>query len=120
MKRGIDRRAFLRSAGATAVLGTVGAQEARALGAAALDFAQERQAFDFDTVFSRIGTDSSKWDGVIADFGSQIEAGMGVADMDFRVAPCVTRALAECWVPHGNHFWFAWAVFRPETRIWGA
>jgi hypothetical protein len=22
-------------------------------------------------------------------------------------------------VPHGNHFWFAWAVFRPETRIWG-
>ena len=22
-------------------------------------------------------------------------------------------------VPHGNHFWFAWAVFRPDTRIWG-
>ena len=22
-------------------------------------------------------------------------------------------------IPHGNHFWFAWAVFRPETRIWG-
>jgi len=21
--------------------------------------------------------------------------------------------------PHGNHFWFAWSVFRPETRIWG-
>ncbi len=21
-------------------------------------------------------------------------------------------------VPHGNHFWFAWAVFRPDTRIW--
>lgn len=21
-------------------------------------------------------------------------------------------------VPHGNHFWFAWVVFRPETRIW--
>jgi len=21
-------------------------------------------------------------------------------------------------VPHGNHFWFAWAVFRPETKIW--
>ena len=20
-------------------------------------------------------------------------------------------------VPHGNHFWFAWGVFRPETRI---
>jgi hypothetical protein len=21
--------------------------------------------------------------------------------------------------PHGNHFWFAWAVFRPQTHIWG-
>ncbi|HEV2149699.1 MAG TPA: DUF3179 domain-containing protein [Longimicrobiaceae bacterium] len=21
-------------------------------------------------------------------------------------------------VPHGNHFWFAWVVFRPETRLW--
>ncbi|MBW3627963.1 MAG: DUF3179 domain-containing protein [Gemmatimonadetes bacterium] len=21
-------------------------------------------------------------------------------------------------VPHGNHFWFAWVVFRPETEIW--
>ena len=21
-------------------------------------------------------------------------------------------------VPHGNHFWFAWAVFRPETKVW--
>ncbi|NIR43478.1 MAG: DUF3179 domain-containing protein, partial [Gemmatimonadetes bacterium] len=20
-------------------------------------------------------------------------------------------------VPHGNHFWFAWAVFKPETRV---
>jgi hypothetical protein len=21
-------------------------------------------------------------------------------------------------IPHGNHFWFAWVVFRPETEIW--
>lgn len=21
-------------------------------------------------------------------------------------------------VPHGNHFWFAWVVFRPDTDIW--
>jgi hypothetical protein len=20
-------------------------------------------------------------------------------------------------VPHGNHFWFAWAAFKPDTRI---
>ncbi len=22
-------------------------------------------------------------------------------------------------VAHGNHFWFAWIVFRPETEVWG-
>ena len=21
-------------------------------------------------------------------------------------------------VPHGNHFWFSWVVFRPDTRVW--
>jgi hypothetical protein len=21
-------------------------------------------------------------------------------------------------IPHGNHFWFAWVVFRPETELW--
>lgn len=21
-------------------------------------------------------------------------------------------------VPHGNHFWFGWVVFRPDTRVW--
>jgi len=21
-------------------------------------------------------------------------------------------------IPHGNHFWFAWAVFRPRTEVW--
>ncbi|HSH22163.1 MAG TPA: DUF3179 domain-containing (seleno)protein, partial [Candidatus Caenarcaniphilales bacterium] len=23
-------------------------------------------------------------------------------------------------VPHGDHFWFAWAAFRPDTRIWSS
>ena len=30
--------------------------------------------------------------------------------------PLAGTRLSE--IPHGNHFWFAWAVFRPETRIW--
>ncbi|MEE9577280.1 MAG: DUF3179 domain-containing protein [Gemmatimonadota bacterium] len=21
-------------------------------------------------------------------------------------------------IPHGNHFWFSWVVFRPETKVW--
>jgi hypothetical protein len=21
-------------------------------------------------------------------------------------------------IPHGNHFWFAWVAFRPDTKLW--
>jgi hypothetical protein len=30
--------------------------------------------------------------------------------------PAAGTQLSE--IVHGNHFWFAWAVFRPETEIW--
>jgi cystathionine beta-lyase len=53
------------------------------------------QVFDFDEAYDRVGTDSTKWDGAIATYGQGIEVGMGIADMDFRTAPCITRALAE-------------------------
>jgi hypothetical protein len=23
-------------------------------------------------------------------------------------------------VIHGNHFWFAWAAFRPDTQVYGS
>ena len=94
-KQGLDRRAFLRNAGATALLGAVGAEPVATAEAAAFDFSQERQKFDFDEIYDRVGTDCTKWDGAIAQFGPEIEVGMGVADQDFRAAPCITRALAE-------------------------
>ena len=50
---------------------------------------------DFDQVYDRRGTDSVRWDRAIARYGPNIIAAMGVADMDFRAAPCITRALAE-------------------------
>ncbi|MYE94756.1 MAG: aminotransferase class I/II-fold pyridoxal phosphate-dependent enzyme, partial [Gemmatimonadetes bacterium] len=51
--------------------------------------------YDFDEVYDRVGTDSVRWDRAVDQYGDGIVAGMGVADMDFRAAPCVTRALAE-------------------------
>jgi len=92
--RGLDRRAFLRNAGATAILGAVGHRTAAAAEPATLPD-PATQVFDFDEVYDRVGTDCTKWDGAIADFGDGIEVGMGIADLDFRAAPCVTRALAE-------------------------
>ena len=57
--------------------------------------------FDFDTPYSRLGTDSIKWDRQIQLYGKDLVAGMGIADMDFRCAPAITKALAER-VKHEN------------------
>ncbi len=93
--KGLNRRAFLKSAGVTAVLGAVGSKPASATQAIGIPSAPLNQTYDFDEIYDRIGTDCSKWDNPIAAFGEDIEVAMGIADMDFRAAPCVTRALAE-------------------------
>lgn len=52
--------------------------------------------YDFDTVYNRFGTDSTKFDQQIRLYGKDsIQVGMGIADMDFRAAPCITEALQE-------------------------
>ena len=98
----LDRRAFLRSTGMTAVAGAVGATvplAAEAGGAAR----PQGGRYDFDTIHDRIGTDSSKWDAQIARYGrDKIEVGMGTADQDFRIAPPITRALRDR-IGHENY-----------------
>lgn len=94
---GLNRRAFLRNTGMTALLGAVGTGSGALAGAAeAAGFEPPDGKYDFDTIYDRVGTDSIKWDRAIAKYGrSDIAVGMGIADMDFRAAPCVTRALAK-------------------------
>jgi cystathionine beta-lyase len=96
---GLNRRSFLRNAGLTALVGAVapGSSLAAAAGAALVPAADSTK-FDFDTPYSRIGTDSTKWDGPIntgLTDKDHIIAGMGIADMDFRAAPSITQALQE-------------------------
>jgi cystathionine beta-lyase len=93
---GLNRRTFLRNAGMTALVGTV--SNATPLGAAAATAAFEAApgTFDFDTPYNRLGTDSTKWDAAIRNNGmDRIIAGMGIADMDFKCAPAITKALTE-------------------------
>ena len=99
MNEGLNRRSFLRNAGLTALVGSVapGSSLVAAAGAA-LAPAADSTKFDFDTPYSRIGTDSTKWDGPIntgLTDKDHIIAGMGIADMDFRAAPAITQALQE-------------------------
>jgi cystathionine beta-lyase len=101
---GLNRRSFLRNAGLTAVVGAVGggsslaAAAGTAMTAAAGDLAPGdlNGKFDFDTPYNRIGTDSTRWDQQIRIYGKEnIQVGMGIADMDFKVAPVITKALMQ-------------------------
>lgn len=99
------RRNFLRSTGTSVLLGATGApallhaRPASATPVGQLTASRSTHAPspnpDFDEVYDRRGTDSVRWDRAIDRFGPGIVAAMGVADMDFRAAPCVARALAE-------------------------
>lgn len=91
----LDRRTFLRGAGASALLGAAGVRPVGGSVLPVAGFDPASQVFDFDEPFDRFGTDCTKWDGAVADTGHPIEVGMGIADTDFRAAPCITRALAE-------------------------
>lgn len=93
---GVNRRSFLQNAGMTALLGAVGSKGSAAGVADRGAFAPANGKYDFDTIYSRVGTDCIKWDQQIRTYGKDsIAVGMGIADMDFRAAPAITKAVAE-------------------------
>jgi len=94
---GLNRRAFLQNAGMTALLGAIGTGTSLAgETAGAIVDPPANGKYDFDTPYNRVGSDCVKWDQQIAKYGkSSLVAGMGIADMDFRAAPCITKAIAE-------------------------
>jgi cystathionine beta-lyase len=90
----LGRRTFLQHAGMTALWGTVGTSVASGVAEASPATAQTK--YDFDEVYNRFGTESTKFDRQIRLFGKgSVEVGMGIADMDFRAAPAITKALKE-------------------------
>jgi cysteine-S-conjugate beta-lyase len=96
----LDRRSFLRNAGLAALAGAVGPATdpvgAVTRVAAGSGGAPPAGRFDFDTVYSRFGTECIKYDQQIRTYGKgSIQVGLGIADMDFRAAPCITKALQE-------------------------
>ena len=93
----LNRRTFIRNAGMTAVVGAASSGSSLASPMTNLPSRQTGStAYDFDTVYDRVGTDSVKWDAAIARYGREnIDVGMGIADMDFQAPPCITQALAE-------------------------
>ena len=93
----LNRRAFLRGAGVTALAGAANSGPSLVTPVRADSLNQAGSTnYDFDTVYDRVGQNSVKWDAAIARYGREnIDVGMGIADMDFQAPPCITRALAE-------------------------
>ncbi len=80
----------------TAIAGAAGTSAHTRTAAAGTGPERADEVFDFDTPYDRIGTDCIKWDDQIAKFGKEnVAVGMGIADMDFKAAPCIGKALAE-------------------------
>jgi cystathionine beta-lyase len=103
--RGLDRRAFLKNAGITALAAgaaSTGVPAFAAVTAADSVLSPPDGKYDFDTVYNRIGTNCTKWDRQIALYGKDnIAVGMGIADLDFPVPPVITQALRDR-VAHEN------------------
>ena len=109
---GLDRRAFLKGVQMVAIAGAAGA--GMPVPAAATVSGGK---YDFDTPYNRIGTDCVKWDQQIRLYGrDHIAVGMGVADMDFRVAPVITEALVKR-VQHENWGYLDMPESFPELII---
>lgn len=116
---GLNRRAFLKGASMTALASAVGTGSTIAV-AATSSPGMINGKYDFDTPYSRIGTDCVKWDSQITLFGDKVKIGMGIADMDFRAAPCIGEAMAER-MQHENWGYLnaeAYQTFREVIADW--
>lgn len=96
---GLNRRTFLRGAGLTALAGASGGVAlggSAAAHAAGTHIPMKGNRYDFDTVYDRRNTNTSRWDGPSRNYPDGVfKYGMGVATMDFECAPCITNALSE-------------------------
>jgi len=102
-KTKLDRRFFMKTAGATALFGSaLGTVPAIAKGMG--QSTSMSTTINFDDGYNRVGTNSIKYD-LIKMFnpGKTLDVGMGIADMDFKTLPQVTAALKK----------------RLETENWG-
>jgi cysteine-S-conjugate beta-lyase len=114
---GLNRRAFIRNAGLTALAGAAAGARNPLSAAESVTASQAptNGRFDFDTVYNRFGTDSTKFDQQIRVYGKDsVQVGMGIADIDFKAAPSITRAINER-VKHENWGYLDMGVWTPKV-----
>ena len=114
----LNRRQFLKGTGTTALAGAMGAGvtlSSMPTPAMAKEVPYKVNGkYDFDTVYSRFGTNCTKWDRQAQLFGP-IKVGMGIADLDFRAAPCIGEAMRER-LEHENWGYLNWQLGFEELK----
>jgi cystathionine beta-lyase len=112
LSHGLNRRAFIRNAGLTALAGAAAGTRtplSTTLDAATIQ-TQSNGKFDFDTVYNRFG------DQQIRVYGpDSVQVGMGIADIDFRAAPGITNAL-NARVKHENWGYLDMGKWTPKVN----
>ena len=86
----LNRRMFLKGAGATALAGaaTSGASLLNPMASMAAPVQDGSGGFDFDTPYDRVGTDCAKWDTIMERHGAEnIQVAMGVAEWTSSAPP---------------------------------
>ena len=125
-KVGLNRRAFMKNAGFTAVAGATGtlataASTANAQSGSPSD-SYPRLAngmYDFDKVYNRAGQNCARWDSPPRSYpNGEFKFGMGVASMDFECAPCITEALMERVQHHSWGYMASTEELRDEVVKW--
>jgi cystathionine beta-lyase len=114
---GLNRRTFLRNAGLTALAGAAAGARHPLTAAESVTESQAPASgrFDFETVYNRFGTDSTKFDQQIRVYGKDsVQVGMGIADIDFKAAPSITRAINDR-VKHENWGYLDMGVWTPKV-----
>ncbi len=117
---GTNRRAFMRNAGLAAFAGATGGLTSVVNQASAASSSKMANGkYDFDTVYNRVGHNTSRWDSPPRRYPKgTFKYGMGVASMDFECAPCITEAIAERNEHHSWGYMSTTEPLRDEIIKW--
>ena len=118
-KTTLDRRFFMKGAGAAALMGGAVSLPATTVVAKGMGQVHMSTAYDLNENFNRIGSGDFKWDAIRrAAQPHNVPFPMGVADMDFRTLPQITAALQQRLNHHNWGYEAAPADYKDNILAW--
>jgi len=118
-KTTLDRRLFMKGAGAATFMAGAASIPATSSVAQGLGQVHMSMAYDLNEEFNRIGSGDFKWDAIRRNARPyNVPFPMGVADMDFRTLPHITAALQKRLNHHNWGYEAAPADYKQNIVDW--